>query len=142
MRGWRRFRNPAAVAIPTRMSERPLLSEEHKTERVRQKIAGFRSNVVDRVRREVERETLVVVGMAQNPHVKKVRAALDEARIPFKYLEYGSYLTNWRERLAIKLWSGWPTFPQVFARGTLIGGNVETQDLIADGTLRDMLADG
>jgi hypothetical protein len=33
------------------------------------------------------------------------------------YLEYGSYFSKWKERLAIKLWSGWPTFPQVFVDG-------------------------
>ena len=27
-----------------------------------------------------------------------------------------------RERLAIKMWSGWPTYPQIFIKGTLVGG--------------------
>ncbi len=54
--------------------------------------------------------------MAQNPHVKNVRKALKNAGIDFTYLEYGSYFSQWRKRLAIKMWSGWPTFPRLRAR--------------------------
>ena len=121
------------------MSVRPLLSEQNKTDRVKTKIADFNADAREEVRQTVEREAVVVVGMAQNPFVRKVRRALDGANIPFSYLEYGSYLTSWKERLAIKMWSGWPTFPQVFVRGTLIGGNAETTRAIEDGTLREML---
>jgi hypothetical protein len=54
--------------------------------------------------------------MAQNPHVKRVRTALTEAGIEFTYLEHGSYFSKWKERLAIKFWSGWPMFPQTTGR--------------------------
>ena len=121
------------------MTARPLLPEDRKTDRVNAKIADFHADIVEAVRRAVDRSDVVVVGMAQNPFVKKVRAALDEAGVEFDYLEYGSYLSQWKERLAIKLWSGWPTFPQVFVRGTLIGGNHETRKALDDGSLRAML---
>ena len=78
--------------------------------------------------------------MAQNPHVKNVRKALTEAGIEFEYLEFGSYFSAWKQRLALKLWSGWPTFPQVFVRGTLIGGEDLTKAAIANGTLRSRLS--
>jgi glutaredoxin-related protein len=77
--------------------------------------------------------------MAQNPHVRKVRRSLDEAGVTYRYLEYGSYLSKWKERLAIKLWSGWPTFPQVFVRGVLIGGENLTKKALADGSLKGSL---
>ena len=77
--------------------------------------------------------------MAQNPHVKRARRALEAAGVEFHYLEYGSYLTGWRRRLAIKMWSGWPTFPQVFVRGTLIGGANGARAALADGSLRALL---
>ena len=63
-----------------------------------------------------------------------------EAGVPFTYLEFGSYLKAWKERLAIKMWSGWPTFPQVYVRGTLIGGFDETRAAIADGSIKQQLA--
>lgn len=121
------------------MSTRPLLDESNKTDHVKSSIANFKKQVVDEVRAAVERDDVVVVGMAQNPFVKKVRKALDDADIRFTYLEYGSYLSAWRERLAIKLWSGWPTFPQVFVRGVLIGGYAETQAALADKSLAQRL---
>jgi len=103
------------------------------------KIVSFHTDVIDRVASTVAKDPVVVVGMAQNPHVKQVRKALDEAKIPFTYLEYGSYLSSWRERLAIKLWSGWPTFPQVFVRGVLVGGEDLTKAALADGSLKKRL---
>jgi glutaredoxin-related protein len=96
---------------------------------------GFHADVRREVRDAVRREPVVVVGMAQNPHVRKVRQALDEAGVAYTYLEYGSYFSKWKERLAIKLWSGWPTFPQVFVRGVLIGGEDLTKASLADGSL-------
>ena len=92
--------------------------------------------MVSEVARAVAESPLVVVGMAQNPHVKNVRRALTDAGIAFEYLEFGSYLSKWKERLAIKLWSGWPTFPQVFVDGELIGGEDLTKAAIAEGRLR------
>ncbi|MFO0555934.1 MAG: glutaredoxin domain-containing protein [Polyangiaceae bacterium] len=100
----------------------------------------FHADVIADVVRAIEREPVVVVGMAQNPHVKNVRKALDEAGIQFAYLEYGSYFSKWKERLAIKIWSGWPTFPQVFVKGELIGGEDLTKAAIADGSLKAKLA--
>jgi glutaredoxin-related protein len=96
---------------------------------------SFHADILREVKETVRREPVVVVGMAQNAHVRNVRRALDAAGVAYKYLEYGSYLAKWKERLAIKLWSGWPTFPQVFVRGTLIGGEDLTKQALADGTL-------
>nr|MBK7070290.1 glutaredoxin [Deltaproteobacteria bacterium] len=74
--------------------------------------------------------------MAQNPVVKSARKLLDEEGVKFTYLEYGSYVSKWKERLAIKLWAGFPTFPMVFIDGVLIGGNRELVKLKADGKLK------
>ncbi len=124
------------------MLARRFLDHDARTPAVSEKIATFHSDLVDEVQRAVDRSAVVVVGMAQNPFVKRVRRALKDAGVEFEYLEYGSYLSKWRERLAIKMWSGWPTFPQVFVRGTLIGGAEETAQGLADGSLRERLAAG
>ena len=39
------------------------------------------------------------------PFVKRVRKALTDAGIAFTYLEYGSYFSQWKPRLAIKMWA-------------------------------------
>lgn len=123
------------------MEQRPLLDPRHRTPDVAKKASEFHKETLDLVRAAVTREKIVVVGMAQNPVVKKARAALREAGLEFTYLEYGSYFSEWRRRLAIKMWSGWPTFPQVFVRGVLLGGNEELRAAIADGSLRTRLAE-
>lgn len=118
---------------------RPLLDDEHRSPHVRREVARFHADIVSEVVRTVGSKPIVVVGMAQNPFVKKSRKALTEAGLDFTYLEYGSYTKMWKQRLAIKMWSGWPTFPQVYVRGTLIGGNQELQAALADGSLKTML---
>ncbi len=101
--------------------------------------ATFHPAVVEEVERAIADSPIVVVGMAQNPHCRKVRQALSGAGFDFKYIEHGSYLSKWKERLAIKLWSGWPTFPQVFVRGVLLGGNDLTRAAIESGELKRRL---
>ena len=59
---------------------------------------------------------------------------------PYKYLEYGSYLGDWRRRLALKMWTGWPTFPMVFVKGVLVGGAEDVKRLIESGELKQMLS--
>lgn len=100
---------------------------------------AFHADVVREVKEAVESSPVVVVGMAQNPYVKNARKALEAAGVEFRYVEFGSYFSKWKERLAIKMWSGWPTFPQVFVKGTLLGGFDATKAAIDDGSLKKML---
>ena len=102
-------------------------------------IQAFQESTVREVATAVARDAVVVVGMAVNPFVKRARKALTDAGIAFTYLEYGGYLTEWKPRLALKMWSGWPTFPMVFVRGKLIGGYDETSKQLADGSLKQRL---
>lgn len=118
---------------------RPLLDPSKLSPDAASFIAGFQSDVVEQVDRAVKSHDVVVVGMAQNPHVKRARKALGAAGIPFEYLEFGSYLSQWQRRLAIKQWSGWPTFPQVFVKGVLLGGADQAEKAIADGSLKQQL---
>ena len=87
-----------------------------------QAMKSFHSDFVDQVEKAVQSNEWVIVGMRQNPVVKSARKFLDEKNIKYTYIEEGSYMGGWKRRLAIKLWSGWPTFPQVFHKGVLIGG--------------------
>jgi glutaredoxin-related protein len=118
---------------------RHVLPSSRVAPQVAAKAVAFHRGIVDEVESAVAESPIVVVGMAQNPHCKKVRKELTAAGYEFKYIEYGSYLSRWRERLAIKLWSGWPTFPQVFVRGVLIGGEELTSQAIVDGSLKSRL---
>ena len=121
------------------MATRPRLEERSIAAAALSAMESFQAEVVRGVQEAIRHKGVVVVGMAQNPHVKNVRSALADAGIEFEYLEFGSYFSKWRERLAIKLWSGWPTFPQVFVRGVLIGGEDLTKAALADGSLKSSL---
>ena len=79
--------------------------------------------------------------MAGNPYCGRARRALAAAGVPYKYLDYGSYLSQWRTRNALKMWTGWPTFPMVFVKGVLVGGARDLDTLIASGELRRLLAE-
>jgi monothiol glutaredoxin len=119
---------------------RRLLDRTRVAPEAGRQMSQFHADVVQEVERTVAESPVVVVGMAQNPHVKRARKALEQAGVDFKYLEYGSYFGGWKQRLAIKLWSGWPTFPQIFVRGVLLGGADATVAALADGSLRRMMA--
>jgi monothiol glutaredoxin len=124
------------------MAGRPMLEARFVSPAALSAIESIYANVVREVEEAVRRDAVVVVGMAQNPHVRRVREALDEAGVSHTYLGYGSYFSEWRKRLAIKLWSGWPTFPQVFVRGVLIGGEDLTKAALADGSLKSSVSAG
>jgi glutaredoxin-related protein len=124
------------------MTNRKILDPSNIHPAALEKMNEKYTETIREIEQAIANNAVVVVGMAQNPHVKHVRKALQEAGIDFKYLEYGSYLSEWRRRLAIKLWSGWPTFPQVFVRGVLIGGADLTKAALTDGSLRARMANG
>ena len=119
---------------------RAILDEDRIHPAIRGKIAGHQQAIVQEVMAAVRSNDVVVVGMALNPFPGRARAALEQAGQPFRYLEYGSYFSRWRERNALKLWTGWPTFPMVFVKGTLIGGFNDLRALIESGELKRMVA--
>jgi len=71
---------------------------------------------------------------------RKARKLLDAAGVAHHDLDYGSYLSGWRRRNALKMWTGWPTFPMVFVKGVLVGGAQDLERLVASGELKALLA--
>jgi glutaredoxin-related protein len=115
---------------------RPILPEAQIHPAVREKIANHGSDILKEVQAAVAANDIVVVGMRMNPFPKKARKLLDAAGLAYRYLEYGSYLSQYRRRLPLKLWTGWPTFPMVFVKGVLIGGADDLAKLLASGELK------
>jgi monothiol glutaredoxin len=107
---------------------------------IRSKISSLNGDLLKQVQASVAQHAVVVLGMSGNPFVKQARKALDDAGVPYEYLGYGSYLSEWRRRNALKMWTGWPTFPMVFVRGVLIGGAEDLRKLIDSGELKTLLA--
>jgi len=120
---------------------RPILDEAHIHPAIRSRLAENRQALVREVMAAIAANDIVVVGMAMNPFPRKARKLLEDAKLPHRYLQYGSYLSQWRERNALKMWTGWPTFPMVFVKGVLVGGGKETEALIASGELKRTLGE-
>ena len=118
---------------------RSTLDDAHIHPSIRDTVAGNHADIVREVQAAVAASDVVVVGMAQNPFPKKARKLLEGAGIAHKYLEYGSYFAGWRRRNALKMWSGWPTFPMVFVKGALVGGANDLERLLKSGELMQML---
>lgn len=115
---------------------RHILSESQIHPAIQGLIANHHREVVEEVQAAIGRHRVVVVGMRQNPVCKAVQKRLMAANIQHHYMEYGSYLSGWRMRNALKLWTGWPTFPMVFVDGLLVGGDSNVQALLTRGELK------
>jgi monothiol glutaredoxin len=120
--------------------QRPLLPDDRVDPAIRDAIASNHRDVIDEVEAAIAANPVVVVGMKQNPFPKRARKALTDAGVAFKYLEYGSYLSTWRRRTALKIWSGWPTFPMIFVKGVLVGGAEDVKKLLESGELKRRLS--
>ena len=120
---------------------RQVLDESRIHPAVRERLANHHADIVHNVQAASLSNPVLVVGMAINPFCRRARKALDAASQPHHYLEYGSYFSRWRERNALKMWTGWPTLPMVFVRGVLVGGASDLQKLIDSGELKRLLGE-
>ncbi len=119
---------------------RPVLDEAHIHPAIRDAVAQQHADLLREVQGAIAQNAVVVVGMAQNPYCGKARKALAAAGVPFQCLEYGSYFSAWRQRNALKMWTGWPTLPMVFVKGQLVGGADDVARLIGSGELQRLLS--
>ncbi len=101
---------------------------------------AFHADLVQEVAAAVASNAVVVVGVSGLQPGKKARKVLESQGIPYKHLEYGSYFSGWRRRLALKIWAGWPTFPLVFVKGRFVGGASDLERFQKSGELARMLA--
>ena len=107
---------------PARNVTRQILDDSRVHPAIRARIADEGRAVIAEVEAAVAANKVVVVGMGWNPFPRKARQWLDAAGVPYAYLGYGNYASQWRKRLPLKLWTGWTTFPMVFVDGQLVGG--------------------
>jgi len=119
---------------------RSTLDETQIHPSIRDRITGYHAETVREAQAAIAQHPVVVLGMGQNPFVGKARKALDAAGVAHHDIDHGSYFSEWRPRSALKMWTGWPTFPMVFVKGVLVGGANDVAALIASGELKRLLA--
>ncbi len=120
---------------------RTILEEARLHPAIRERVGNLNADIVHNVQAAATSNPVLVIGMAGNPHVRRARKALAAAGIAHQYLGFGSYLGGWRRRNALKMWTGWPTFPMVFVKGILIGGADELERLVSGGELKRTLGE-
>ena len=120
---------------------RPILDEARLHPAIRDGVVHYQADIVHNVQAAASANPVLVVGMAGNPYCRRARQSLDAAGVAYQYLEYGSYFGQWRRRNALKMWSGWPTFPMVFVKGVLVGGASELKKLLDSGELKRLLGE-
>jgi monothiol glutaredoxin len=120
---------------------RPVLEEARLHSAIREKVATANADIVHNVQAAASSNTILVVGMVGNPFCRRARRLLHDAELPHQYLEFGSYLSQWRRRNALKMWTGWATFPMVFVKGVLIGGHDDLKRLLDSGELKRFLVE-
>ena len=101
---------------------RQILANKNIHPAIQKTVTNNQADIVAEVQDAMTKNKVVVVGMAQNPAPKRARKTLNDLGIEYAYLEYGSYFNNWYRRNALKMWTGWPSFPMIFINGVLIGG--------------------
>ncbi|MEY4064058.1 MAG: hypothetical protein RIR26_266 [Pseudomonadota bacterium] len=121
------------------MSSRAVLPEIKVSERLKKSIQNFHPEIVAQVESEIQKNKVVVVGMRGNHFVKKAIKNLTDWNISFKYVEFGSYFSQYNERVTLKMWTGFSTFPMIFVNGVLVGGNSDMEAEKAEGTLEALL---
>lgn len=121
------------------MSFRKVLAEDRVSPRVQSMLQNFHPEVVEQVEQAIAKNKVVVVGMRGNHFVKKAIKNLTQWGIPFEYMEYGSYFSQYNQRVTLKTWTGYSTFPMIFVNGVLIGGNSDMEAEKADGTFDNRL---
>lgn len=117
---------------------RPLFDESKIAPEILEQMIADQSPIIKEVSDAIEKHKVVVVGMKGNPHCKKAVVVLNKAGISHTYLEYGSYLAEWRKRLSLKMWLGWKTFPMVFVNGQFIGGAADLVKFLKSDAGKDL----
>jgi glutaredoxin-related protein len=121
------------------MSFRKVLPADRVASNLQNLIQKFHPSVVEKVEQEIQKNKVVVIGMRGNYFVKKAIKNLNQWNIPFQYLEFGSYFSQYNERVTLKMWTGFSTFPMIFINGVLIGGNSDLEAEKNQGNLQSLL---
>lgn len=98
-------------------------------------------DVLERIKQQIE-ENPVVLYMKGTPHFPqcgfsaKATQILNECGVEYAYV---NIFEDPEIREKLKEYSNWPTFPQLYVNGELIGGSDIMMDLYEQGQLQEIL---
>ena len=88
----------------------------------------------------IEKYDILIITMAGNPFCHRAVKLLGSTGVNFHEIKIGSYLSQWRKRTALKMWSGWQSIPIIFVQGVLIGGFEDLKKIIESNELNELLS--
>ena len=86
-----------------------LLSKDAQSE-----IALFQRSFIEGLQCMINNCDIVVIGVQLSPQNNQVSALLQLTNHTVKKLYLRPWMLDKHKKLAVMLWSGWPTFPQIF----------------------------
>ena len=98
-------------------------------------------DIMDQIKNQIE-SSVIILYMKGTPEFPQCgfssRAVqiLEQCEVEFSYVNIFEH-PDIRENL--KLYSNWPTFPQLFVKGELVGGSDIMLELYQSGELKDIL---
>lgn len=98
-------------------------------------------DTIEKIKQQIE-ENPVILYMKGSPNLPQcgfsARAvqALEQCGEPFAYIDV---LANPDIRQTLPSYANWPTFPQLYVRGELIGGSDIILELLASGELEKII---
>jgi monothiol glutaredoxin len=104
-------------------------------------VRGFAMDVQQRIRQQVG-ENPILLYMKGSPDFPqcgfsaRAVAALNSIGLPFAYV---NVLEDQEVREGIKQFSNWPTIPQLYVNGELIGGSDIVVEMYESGELKELL---
>ena len=123
---------PSIISKKGKANMRNILSSKNFHVSIKKQVENYHNDIVKEVASTITKNKVVVVGMKYNDSVYTARRTLKKANIAYSYLEYGGYFSQWRRRLALKMWTGWPTFPMIFVDGKLVGGSKDLLSILKE----------
>ncbi|KAJ1722840.1 glutaredoxin [Coemansia erecta] len=104
----------------------------------------FKQDLNTRLKGLIERAPVMVFikGTAAQPRCgfsRKIVGMLNEQNIKYGFFDI---LTDEQVRQGLKEYSDWPTYPQLYIKGELVGGVDIVSEMIASGELTEMIPEG
>jgi len=134
---------PSVPALNTYITEgayRPPAAEEAKQEELARAVEAHESSVATRVRRLIADNNVMVFSKSYCPFCAKAKRALQSVNATFEVLELDQDPDGAEIQAELARLSGRRTVPNVYVKGSSIGGGDETAALARTGRLAELIA--
>ena len=100
------------------------------------------SSIIDTIKEQIESNNIIIYmkGSPQQPQCGFSAKAVQALMACGERFAYVNILDNSEIRENLKSYSNWPTFPQIYIKGELVGGCDIVSELYESGELQKMIS--